>query len=271
MPDYYIRTPEQDKSRGPFNISKLLTLAEAGQVTENTLYYDEEKEEWIPIALNEELKAQVFPKSESLKLRIGQSNDESEDDNDDSTEESGLNIENMLKAAEADTKETRHLKRSQKSFERAVALASMTLGLMMILSAISFLIPHLDAIQGAVNEGTYANILNYPFLLVGFFDLIMAILLLLSVTEVYPLIRGRSMLGLGFGLYLGWALGDPLLMLAFGLGGVGVFLATISQRLSIMVLSIVMGIGGNGALAYLAISNRFAEFYSSFSLNLFTQ
>ena len=256
MPEYYIRTPEQDESRGPFNINKLLTLAEAGQVTENSLYYDEENEEWVPIALNEELKAQVFPKSESLKLHVGE-DDQDKVSDEDSKEESGLNVQDMLKAAEADTEETRHLKRSQKSFERAVALASLTLGLMMLLSA--------------VNEGVYTNLLNYPFLLVGFFDLIMAVLLLLSVTEIYPLIRGRSMLGLGFGVYLGWALGDPLLMLAFGLGCAGVFLATLAQRLSVMLLAIVMGVGGNGALAFLAINDRFVEFYSSVQLNLFTE
>ena len=45
MSEYYIRTPEQDESRGPFTVSKLNTLAEAGQVKENTLYYDEDKEE----------------------------------------------------------------------------------------------------------------------------------------------------------------------------------------------------------------------------------
>ena len=231
MPEYYIRTPEQDESRGPFNINKLLTLAEAGQVTENSLYYDEENEEWVPIALNEELKAQVFPKSESLKLHVGE-DDQDKVSDEDSKEESGLNVQDMLKAAEADTEETRHLKRSQKSFERAVALASLTLGLMMLLSAV---------------------------------------LLLLSVTEIYPLIRGRSMLGLGFGVYLGWALGDPLLMLAFGLGCAGVFLATLAQRLSVMLLAIVMGVGGNGALAFLAINDRFVEFYSSVQLNLFTE
>lgn len=269
MPEYYIRTPEQDESRGPFSILKLLTLAEAGQVTENTLYYDEDKEEWVPIALNDELKAQVFPKTESLKLHLHIVED-SETQEKKSKEKSGIKVEDMLKAAEADTAETRHLKRSQKSFERAVGVAAMTLGLMMLLSAISFLTPHLNAIQGAVNEGLFTNLLNYPFLLVGFFDLIMAILLLLSVTEVYPLIRGRSMLGLGFGVYLGWALGDPLIMLAFGLGGAGLFLATISQKLSMMLLAIVIGIGGNGALAYLAINNRFSEFYSSFQISLFT-
>lgn len=270
MSEYYIRTPEHDESRGPFNVSKLLTLAEAGQVTENTLYYDEEKEEWIPLALNEELKALVFPKSESLRLRVIKGEADELEDGEDG-EKTGISVEDMLKAAEADTEETRHLKKSKKSFEQAVAVASMTLGLMLLLSAVSFIVPHLSSIQGAINKGDYTNLLNYPFLLLGAFDLIMAILLLLSVTEVYPIIRGRSMLGFGFGVYLGWALGDPLLLLAFGLGMAGIFMATICQRLTLMLLAVVMGVGGTGALAYLALNDRFAEFYSTFQLNLFSQ
>ena len=268
MPAYYIRTPEQDESRGPFDIAKLATLAEAGQITENTLYYDEEKEEWIPIALSEELKAAVFPQRETLSLKIGE---EEADTSEESQEEGGINVEDMLKAAEADTEETRHLKRSQKSFERAVALASMTLGLMMLFSAVSFIVPHLAIIQGAISEQLYPNMLNYPFLLVGAFDLLMALLLLLSVTDVYPIIRGRAMLGLGFGAYVAWAIGDPLLLGLFAAGGVGVFMATISQKLSIMLLSIIMGIGANGFLAYLAINGRFDEFYSVIQLNLVAQ
>lgn len=270
MLDYYIRTPENDESRGPFDVSKLATLVEAGQVTENTLFYDEDKEEWIPIALSEELKAKIFPEKKSLKLRMEESN-EGEAFSEDLEGEGNINIQDMLKAAEGDTEETRHLRQRQKSFEKAVALASVTLGLMMILSAVAFLVPHHGAIQSAVNEQAYTGLLNYPFLLVGIFDLLMAILLLLSVTDIYPLVRGRSMLGLGFGVYVGWALGDPLLMLAFGLGGAGIFLATITQRLSVMLLAIIMGIGGNGALAYLAVNDRFVELYSSIQLNLFAQ
>ena len=269
MSEYYIRTPEQDESRGPFTVSKLNTLAEAGQVKENTLYYDEDKEEWIPIALNEVLKAQVFPKSEKLKLNVGLKQDDEARAGEE--EEEPINIHDMLKAAEGDTEETRHLKRSQESFEKAVALASMTLGVMMLLAAISFIVPHLGAIQGAFSEQFYAGILNYPFLLLGVFDLTMAILLLLSVTEIYPLVRGRSMLGLGFGLYVGWAIGDPLIMLAFGIGGAGIFLATIAQKFSLMILAVAMGTGGNGILAYLAINDRFIDFYSTIQFNLFSK
>lgn len=270
MLDYYIRTPGKDESRGPFDISKLATLVEAGQVTENTLLYDEDKEEWIPLGLNEELKAEIFPEKESLKLRTKE-NKNAETAPDKPKTKDSIDVHDMLKAAEGDTKQTRHLKQKEQSFEKAVALASVALGLMMILSAISFLIPHHETIQSAVSEQAFASLLNHPFLLVGLFDLLMAILLLLSVTDIYPLVRGRSMLGLGFGVYVGWALGDPILVLAFGFGGAGVFLATITQRLSVMLLAMIMGIGGNGALAYLAINNRFVDFYGSVQLNLFPQ
>lgn len=269
MPDYYIRTPGQDASRGPFDIAKLLTLAEAGHISENSLYYDETKEEWMPIALNEALMAQVFPQREKLSLRIGGQEDESAGS--ESQEEGCISVEDMLKAAEADTEETRHLKRRKKSLERAVALAPMSLGLMLLLSAISYVVPHLSVIRGAISEQLYSNILNYPFILVGSFDLLMAILLLLSVTDVYPLARGRSMLGLGFGVYLGWALGDATLMLASGLASVGIYMATISQRLSLMLLAIIMGVGGNGLMAYLAIDGRFDAFYSVVHINLIGQ
>lgn len=69
MADYYIRTPDYENSRGPFDAAQLLSLAEAGQITENTLHYGEDKEEWVPIALNEKLNALVFPELEPLSLK----------------------------------------------------------------------------------------------------------------------------------------------------------------------------------------------------------
>ena len=270
MDEYYIRTSEQEESRGPFNLSKLQTLADAGQVTKNTLYFDEATESWTPVAQNKELVTKIFPKVEGLKLRSDKG-EAVEGSPMDSEKEAGgsVKVEDMLKAAKGDTKEHRQIRRSQQLFEKAVEVAPLALGIMLLFSAISFLLPHNSVIQETLGEKVYTGLLNYPFLLVGAFDILMAILLLLSVTDIYPLIRGRSMLGLGFGMYLGWALGDPLLMLAFGLGGAGAFLATIATNFSVMFIAIIIGIGGNGALAYLAISGRFAEFYSAVQFNLF--
>lgn len=264
MADYYIRTPEQDESRGPFDISKLLTLAEAGQVTPNTLYYDEEKEEWIPIALNEELNAEVFPEREKLSLQIGEEATPGVDTKD----PGGINVESMLAAAEGETAEKKKLTRQKKSFERAATISAVGLGLMMLFSALFMLLPLMPVLQSAIGDQQFATIFNHPTALIGVFDLIMAVLLLLSVTEVYPLVRGRAMLGLGFGVYVGWSLGDPILMGVSAAAGVGIFLATISQSLNTMIAAFILGIGGNLYLAYLALNGRFDGFFESIVFNL---
>jgi hypothetical protein len=264
MADYYIRTPEQDESRGPFDISKLLTLAEAGQVTPNTLYYDEDKEEWIPIALNEELNAEVFPEREKLSLKVGEEAKPKLDEAD----PGGINVESMLAAAEGATEEKKKLTRQKKSFERAATISAVGLGLMMLFSALYMLLPLMPVLQGAISDQQFATIFNYPTVLIGVFDLIMAILLLLTVTEVYPLVRGRAMLGLGFGVYVGWSLGDPILMAVSAAAGIGVFLATISQSLNTMIAAFIIGIGGNLYLAYLALNGRFDGFFDGIVFNL---
>jgi hypothetical protein len=278
MADYYIRTPDREESRGPFDASKLLTLAEAGQINENTLYYDEKKEEWTPIALNKVLTAEVFPQRKKLTLKVGQprakkvfaeTDAPSEvEEEEQEEEEEGLNVEAMLAAAEADTEETRYLKQQDQSFEKAAGLSSPGIGLMMLLSAVFFLMPHFSEVTKAFSNGSYSSLINYPFILVALIDFVMAACLFLAVTEIYPLLRGRGMLTFGFGLYLGWSIGDPLIMAAAATGGFGIFYATLAQNYPMMILTILLGVGGNGTLAYLAFVGRFSEFFGGVHLNI---
>jgi len=269
MSHYYIRIPEQDESRGPFDIPKLETLAEAGQINPNTLYYDVEREEWIPIALNDALRSKVFPEREKLTLRIQKEEKREEEEEEEEEEEvSGLDIESMLLAAEGGTEERRKRTRQKKSFEHAAKLSAAGLGIMMIFSALFMILSLMPVLRAAINDGAIAHLFNYPTILIGIFDLILGVLLILSVTEVFPLARGRAMLTLGFGLYVGWALGDPLLMGLTAAAAIGIFLATISQSLSTMIFALVLGIGGNAWLAYLALNGRFDGFFDGITLNL---
>lgn len=268
MADYYIRTPEREESRGPFDASQLLTLAEAGQITENTLHYDESKEEWIPIGLNQQLKAEVFPENETLSLKINPPADASTEVEHNPAEQGSIKVTDMLAAAERDSEETRHLKKKEESLQKAAALSATSLGLMMMLSAVALLAPHFSAINEAISAGKISTIFNYPFIIVGLFDFIMAALLFLAVTEVYPLLRGRAMLILGFGIYVGWALGDPIILIASAAAGFGIFYATIAQSLSTMLVAMTLGIGGNATLTYLAISGHFAGFFDSMYFEL---
>lgn len=267
MPDYYIRTPDQNESRGPFDPIKLQTLAEAGQITENTLYYDESKEEWVPIALNKELRAEVFPTREHLKLKTQKpakelAKEEAKKD------PGGLKVEDMLSAADGKTKQRKAVKNKEESLNKTANISAPTLGFMMMASAAFLLYPHFDIINEAINSGAFGVFINSPFILLGLIDLILGIVLFLAVTDVYPLVRGRGMLTLGFGVYVGWSLGDPVLMGVSAAAGLGIFLATITQRFSIMLIALVLGVGGNGYLAYLAVMDRFTGFFESISFDL---
>ncbi len=268
MPDYYIRTPENAESRGPFNIPKLLTLAEAGQITENTLYFDEDKEEWVPIALNSELKEQVFPEKKKIELKVDVNAGEQADGVGGDDEITDINVEDMLAAAEADTPETRHLKQAEKSLNRAATIAGTGLGVVALASAIALIVPHIQIISALMNEENMGAIINYPFLMLGLFDLLIAVFLFLSVTDIYPIARARAAFGVGFGIYVGWSMGMPLLVAAWGLGSFGLFLGTLSQRFSLMILSIIIGVGGHGYISYLALSGEFVDFYEGAALNI---
>lgn len=278
MADYYIRTPDREESRGPFSPTQLLTLAEAGQITDNTLYYDETKEEWIPIALNEQLKAEVFPQREKLSLKICEVTDGKKskkkakkkaiEESDEKEEQGGLDVNVMLAAAEGDTKETRHLKKKKESLEKAAGLAGTSLGIMMMLSAATLLMPHSATISTSFSDDTYTLLVNYPLILIGLFDFLMAACLFLAVTEVFPLIRGRAMLTFGFGIYLGWAVGDPTITIAAGAAGFGILYATIAQSLPKMLFAILLGIGGNGYLVYLATLGLFNDLFNNVMFQL---
>ena len=273
MSDYYIRTPEQDESRGPFDASKLNTLAEAGQVNPNTLYYDEDKEEWVPLALNTELHAQVFPKHEKLTLGLRKETEASEADKkkaDGKADEKadGIKVESMLSAAEGNTEQRRKQTQRRKSLEKATSIAAVGLAIMMLFSALYMILPLIPELQKQLPSQGLPSVLNYPVILVGIFDFLMAVLLLLSVTDIYPLLRGRAMLGLGFGGYVGWAIGDPLLVGLSIAAGVGIFMGTLAHRMSVLMAAFILGIGSHAYLAYLALGGRFDGFFERIVFDL---
>jgi len=266
MDDFYIRTPENDHSRGPFDVDKLQSLAGAGQVTENTLYFDEEHEEWKPIGLNESLKAAVFPERKPLRLGAVKSEDDEgsvKDESEEAEDGGNVDVQELLAAANGETEDTRHLRKARESEEKASVAALMGLAAAMVLSGIFLLFPHFEVVQAAFRTNAMLDLLGFPFLLVALFDFVLALALILGVKEVYPYVRGRAMIGLGFGVYLGYAIQSPVLMLVFFLAGVGPFWATLSKRLPLTIAALVTALAANGYLVYLSLSGRFEGFFES--------
>lgn len=261
MAEYYIREEDSDEARGPFTIDELQSLAEAGKIEAETLYYDDQKEAWLKIASNADLQAEVFPIRKSLTLRTPAREEPEVASEGDSGEDEGpaLSVQTMLAEAEGQTGETRHVRNKLKSRERAASLAVPGLGVMMLLSTAAFILPSLDIIQRALADENFLPLLQQPMILLGLFDLFMAVCLFLSVTEVFPILRLRAMLGLGYfgfynwGLWVNGAPGALEMMAAMVAANLGIFAATLARRTGTMLIAILVGVSGMAAFVWFAL------------------
>ena len=258
--EYYIRQPEADNARGPFNLSKLAGMAETGQIDLDTLIYHEEEEEWLAIGSSEELKQTIFPEKKKLGLKVKSDEDLNllnvdEDEDDEET----IAVADLLAAAEGDTEETKHIKEKAIWQDKAAALAIPSIGVIMILSAITHIYPSIDIVQTVIDDEDYMLLLRRPLILVGALDLFFAISLFLSVTEIYPLLRLRAMVGLGYFGFLHWATwqtGDQMslyLMVSSIGAGMGIFICTLTLNFMLMASFAVFGILGVGSYLYFTV------------------
>ncbi len=262
--EYYVRAPDSQDARGPYTLDKLLSLAEAGQIDHDALYYDDEKEAWTLISDNEPLHAQVFPPKKKLALRAKTETELGALDHKDAARPQ-VTVAELLAAAEADTEETRHLKERQRWEARTASAVLPLLTLTMLLSALSFIYPSWKVLEplfmGAEGAG-WSVLMEHPLPLVGAVDLVFALLLGLAVTGCYPLLRLRMMIGLGFFGFMGyaaWASGQDVglvLMASALLFSLGVFIATLTLRFAVMVCATSAGILG---VAGYAVATIFPE------------
>lgn len=256
---YYIREADDDNALGPYDAEQLLTLVEAGKLNPNTLYYDERLESWVAIRANEELSNICFPAKRTLKLKP--SGREEEENEDSGAEAAPYSVEDMLAAAEGDTDEARHLREIVKDRERAASLMLPLIGTALLVLAASVLYPAWGVIERLIQgKGSVMTLLaDKPVLILGAADLMLALLLFLGVSSVFPLIRFRALAGMGFFGVLWWAQGvngDPegfykgLAAVAVGLG---LFTATLCSRTRSLFLA--GGLALCGAVVLLLILN----------------
>lgn len=248
--EYYIRSPDAETARGPYDVEKLVTLAEAGQVSQETLYYDDDLQAWVAIGANAELRDKVFPARKSLQLRKRESGGESDRDEDEDRPE--VSVSEMLAAAEGTTEETRYVKERELWAQRTAAFSAPALGVLLLASAATFIYPSWQTVEGlwAGEADIAALVLQQPHILLGAFDLVVGVLILLAATEVYPLIRFRAMLGGGYlsVLYLAdFVHGDVnglYLAASSALFGIGVFIGTLTLNFRLMIFSIAAAAAG---------------------------
>lgn len=172
------------------------------------------------------------------------------------SELSGMDVADLLAAAEGDTDEMELLREQKLWRNRAIALSLPMMALVMLFSAVGQLAVRHSEIWNLVGGGDgfkwtdWLPLLEEPRMILGIIDLILALLLGLAVTSTYPILRIRVILGLGYFGWLGFAhLTAGNICGAYEITGqvllaAGIFTATITLRFRIMLTSVLCALAG---------------------------
>ncbi len=245
--EFYIRNETDTDARGPFTLEQLTSLIDSGQLTVATLYYDTTKEEWLSIESNSELKASLFPEKKKLTVRQKYNPPAQNQEND---SRPPITVDDMLAAAEGRTSDTKDKQDPIEAMARAAAIGRWAAIVTLLLAAAGEVLPATDVITAF----EAAKLLGHPFVILGGIDLLLAVVLALGVVTVYPLVRFRAALGLGFAGFIFWTHGQFGLIVALLAGCLGLYLCTALVRYLTVAIAAVLGLGGFALLSWRLLS-----------------
>lgn len=244
-PEFYVRGINDAEARGPFNTDQLASLAEAGQLTPETYYYDATTEQWLALGSNPTLKATIWPE----KRRLGFKEKDFKPINQATDSAPPITVQQFLDAAEGNTDDTKNKKDKSLELMRAAMLGTKGAAVIMLLSAVALMLPGLDALMAM----DLPKLLEKPLILLGALDLVLGILLLLGVISLYPFVRFRAVFGLGFLGFILLSQGNVAGVVALLAGSAGLYFATIFLNYIPLGVALLAGIGGMAALASMSL------------------
>lgn len=238
----YIRNPTDTEARGPFTARQVAALADAGQVTAQTLVSAAGTQQWATMESLPDLMQIVLPEKKKLTLKPK----EFQPLNASGNLEQKIDVQAMLAAAEGRTEETASRRDPTEAMARAAAVGRYGAIAGLLLSAIAALFPLRDALLAF----DPSKLLAQPLACVGFIDVALAAFLLLGVTALYPLIRFRAAAGLGLVGFTYYAQGFGMELTLTTCGCAGIFFCTIVIRMVPALVSALFAAGGMGLLAW---------------------
>jgi hypothetical protein len=244
--ELYIRNATETEARGPFSVQQVADLAEAGQVTGDTLVYDPNTEQWVALNANAELMTLIFPEKRKLALKAKEIKTLNKPD--DSTKP--ITVNDMLDAAEGRTDDTKGKSDPQIAMMRAARIGMIAAIVALVLAAAGEILPGVDALTSM--DG--AKLLAQPLVLLGVVDIALAVLLGLGMVTLYPLVRFRAALGLGLVGFMFYAQGLNLQIAELAAGTIGLYLCTVFVSLIPVVIAGIAAIGGMGLIAWYFVS-----------------
>jgi hypothetical protein len=236
--EFYIRNATETEARGPFTHEHLVSLAETGQITKETLYYEASNEQWVPLSSNAEIIAIAFPEKASLKLKA-------------KTKLKTLNVADDTAAVMGRTADTQDKLDPTIARERAAAIGLWSAITLLIISAAALILPAIDVLIAPSLEA----LLQQPLALLGLFNLFLGILLLLQVTSAYPMVRFSATLGIGLVGFLLWTQGQTIPLASFVIGSAGLYFCTVFVNFTGIGLAAGLGLAGMAGYAFFALTS----------------
>lgn len=240
--EIYIRNATETEARGPFNVQQMSDLAEAGQVSGDTLVYDANTEQWVALNANAELMSAVFPEKKKLVLKAKEIKTLNKPDEN----AKAITVNDMLAAAEGRTDDTKGKADPEIAMMRAAKIGMFGALFTLIAAAAAEILPSTDALLSMDPAKVLAN----PLIILGLLDVFLAVMLGLGTVSLYPVVRFRAALGLGLIGFFFYAQGLSAPLLQVAAGSVGLYFCTIVTGMIPAVIAAVAGVGGMGALAW---------------------
>jgi hypothetical protein len=159
-------------------------------------------------------------------------------------------ISEMLAAAEGRTSETSGNKDPHEAMARAAGIGRWSAILALVLAAAGELLPSVDVIMSMDPSKIIAN----PLIPLGALDLFIAVVLGLGVVAMYPFVRFRAALGLGFVGFIFFTHGQQDLLVALAGASLGLYCCTVFVRMFPVIVSALLALGGFGFLAWKLLS-----------------
>ncbi len=247
MQEFYIRNETDTEARGPFNLEQLSSLIDSGQLTPATLFYDANTEQWTPVESSAELSATLFPEKKKLTVRPKQKLDTL---NKEVEGAAPITVNEMLAAAEGRTAETKDKKDPAEAMARAAAIGRWAAILTLGVAAAGEILPSTAALM-AMDP---AKILANPLVILGAIDVLLAVILALGVVSLYPFVRFRAALGLGFLGFIFWTHGQVVPFLALCAGSAGLYVSTIFVSYLPVAIAAALSLGGMAYVTWQLLS-----------------
>ncbi len=244
--ELYIRNATDTEAKGPYGAEQLLSLAETGGLTAETLYYDATTEQWATVGSNAELMGQVFPEKKKLSLKAKEIKTLNKPDEN----AKAITVDEMLAAAEGRTDETADKKNPEIAMMRAAKVGMWAIILTFVVSAAGEILPGVDALMSMEPS----QLVEHPLALLGAVDVVLAVLIGLGMVNLYPFVRFRAALGFGLVGFLFYVQGQHLGLIEIAVASGGLYLCTIFVSMLPVIIAAAAGVLGAAAVAWGFIS-----------------